>query len=109
MIISEEPTALGSVVRVVTERSKYPEIWMASQINGGVWYPDLQSWEAGSARHDFPQGASFDDLRKRGKVTLLTEASRETYEAGWRAACRAMSQAVDEIEYDCPTPTQEAS
>lgn len=99
-----EPTQPGAVVRVVTRRSKYPEIWVSSYINGGRWYPDTDSWLGGSARHDFPDGADWYELRRRGHVTLLTESSAETYEAGWRASTRAAVQAVEEVEYDVEFP-----
>lgn len=104
MDVRDEPRASGSVVRVHTERSKYPEVWVASYINGGRWYPDSDSWMAGSARHDLPDGADWYTLQHRGRVELLSAGAQETYEAGWRAGVAAAVQAVEEVEYEVVFP-----
>lgn len=96
------PDRCGLVVRIDTAQSKYPEIWIASNINGGRWYADAESWAMGARGPLDDGGAHVDHLTERGTVTLLTGASQEAYEAGWRACAAAMSQAVDEIEGDCP-------
>lgn len=98
---SEEPTKPGTVVRVNTPLSKYPEVWVADHINGGVWYPDSSSWAQGVRGPFKDGGAYFQDLTTRGTVTLLVAAPREAYEAGWRAACGAMRQAAEELEGEC--------
>lgn len=102
MNVPHEPTALGSVVRVTTDRSKYPEIWISSHINQGRWYPDTDSWFNGSARHDLPDGALWEDLTARGKVTLLTDGKKETYNAGWVAGAEACAHAAQDIAGQTP-------
>lgn len=92
-----EPTALGSVVRVATPRYQYPEIWTASHINQGRWYPDTDAWFNGTARHDLPDGATWAELTTRGTVTLLTAGTKETYAAGWTAGAEACAHAAEEI------------
>lgn len=103
LTISDDPAKFGTVVRIDNPQAKYPEVWIASHINGGLWYPDLETWSTSAAlRRDHPQGIDFYDLAKRGTVTLLSSGAPETYEAGWRAACQVIRQATDDTEWSCP-------
>lgn len=79
-----DPLESGSVVRIESHLSKYPEVWVLSHINGGRWYPDTDSWMASHARGPLEDGgAHWEDLLARGRVTLLVAVDRESYEAGW--------------------------
>lgn len=96
------PDRHGSVIRVYGDQSKYPEIWIASNINGGRWYPDAESWACGVRGPLDDGGAHIEDVERRGRAELLVATNAEAYETGWRAACEHLRQVADETAYQCP-------
>lgn len=105
-----DPLESGSVVRIESHLSKYPEVWVLSHINGGRWYPDTDSWMTSHARGPLEDGgAHWEDLLARGRVTLLVAVDRESYEAGWRAACTAIRDQAEELTWDTPEEAPDAA
>jgi hypothetical protein len=104
--LPDEPRECGAVIRVHNPDAKYPEIWVASYINGGTWYPSRETCMTGVGVQDFLKAyngyPSYWDVAKRGRVELLTAGDRGAYREGWRAGTRAAMQACDELEYECP-------
>lgn len=103
--IESIPDQPGLVVRVHSD-SKYPEIWVASYINGGRWYPDTDSWAQHVRGPLDDGGAHLDDLFRRGRVVLLVAGDPDVYQAGWQAGTRHLADLAENAFYDCPTPPE---
>ena len=104
--LPEEPREMGAVIRVHNPQAKYPEIWVASNINVGSWYPDQETWMTGVAVKDFvakhDHHPDYWHVAERGRVELLTVGDRGAYREGWRAGCRAAASAAESLEYETP-------
>lgn len=111
--LPDEPREQGAVIRVHNPDAKYPEIWVASSINGGAWYPDQETFLTGAGvraflkeHNDYPD---YWHVAERGRVELLTVGDRGVYREGWRAGVRHVASLADNAEYDCPDyPDDEA-
>lgn len=114
--IESIPDQPGLVVRVHSDSTAYPEVWVASYTHLGRWYPDGDTWtqtarrhlEAGGALLD-DGGAHLDDLYRRGRVVLLTAGDAEAYRAGWQAGTLHVADLAEKAFNDCPpAPASEA-
>ncbi len=117
----DEPQNSGAAVAVHWGDYRAQEIWVRSGANIGNWYPlggefgrprvaqdprnDLEKimgkkWEQPPGT--IPLHPHWDDVLRRGPVTLLVPGDDDTYTAGWRAGRTALWNEMENYIHDDP-------
>lgn len=99
-----EPQYSGAVVAVNYGEYHDQEIWVRSGANIGAWY--LLGGEWGRRIDDGiprpPQHPHWEDVLRRGPVTLLVPGDQASYREGWKAGRRLLAQQVEYVSDDEP-------
>lgn len=103
----DEPRHNGAAVAVHWGDYRRQEIWVASGANIGAWYPLGGEYWLVWDRKQMPPGVTkqhpdWRDVLARGPVVLLTAATEDAYNAGWRAGRRGLLDAMEDMVYDDP-------
>lgn len=103
----DEPQTANAVVAVHYGDHYAQEIWVASSINDGSWYPlGGERWTVWKT-HQMPPGVTKDhptwtDVLARGPVVLLTPGDATTYTAGWKASRRRLLEQIEDLGDEQP-------
>lgn len=117
----DEPQTSGAIVAVHYGDYRQQEIWVRSGTNIGNWYclggefgrpkpwDDPRSFTERIGRWgpgpEPPPGhvrrhPTWEDILKRGPVTVLTATDQESYRNGWRNGRRRMTEQIEQVADD---------
>lgn len=93
----DEPQRSGAVVAVRYGDYRDQEIWVRSGANIGNWYCLGGEFGAPGPCVDVPLHPHWEDVLRRGPVTLLTPGDEATYAAGWTNGRRRLVQQIESM------------
>lgn len=96
----DEPQTSGALVAVHHGEYRRQEIWVRSGANIGNWYPLGNEFGFHPGPDKIPLHPHWDDILKRGPVTLLVASEAEARAAGWAAGRRRLLEQIEYISDD---------
>lgn len=117
----DEPQGAGVPVAVWFGDYRYQEVWVSSSAGGGTWcclggeFGRPRTWidqrsaaakmvhtgpEPGPGRGQIREHPRWEDIVRRGPVTLLTGAPTELYRQGWINGRKALADQIAELAED---------
>ena len=105
----DEPLQPGTIVAVNYGDYRTQEIWVKSGTNIGNWYLLDNEHECLRMHRPpkLPQHPHWEDILKRGPVTLLVPAADEAYLHGWMIGRRRLWEDIEELAEQFPKDAEE--